>query len=190
MGAAGSGVSTLGRALAQRIGGQHFDTDDFCWLPTDPPFRKQREISERLKLLGDALSGLDRWVLSGPLTGWGEALVPLLDLIVFLHAPTEVRLRRLQARERERYGDALDPGGEMHQQHQAFLAWATGYDEGYSEPRTLRTHEVWLSALSCPVLRLGGVLPTEEQVRQTLCYGSDQPAEIPRTRSELVSSGG
>ena len=64
MGAAGSGVSTLGRALAQRIGGEHFDTDDFCWLPTDPPFRKQREVPERLKLLDAALRDSDRWVLS------------------------------------------------------------------------------------------------------------------------------
>src|SRR5919202_4132186 len=116
IGAAGSGVSTLGRALAQRIGGEHFDTDDFCWLSTDPPFRKQREISERLKLLEDALRGSDRWVLSGSLTGWGEALVPLFDLVVFLYVPTEVRLRRLRARERERFGDALDPGGVMYEQ--------------------------------------------------------------------------
>ena len=178
IGAAGSGVSTLGRALAQRIGGEHFDTDDFCWLPTDPPFRKQREISERLKLLEDALRDSDRWVLSGSLTGWGEAFVPLLNLVVFLYVPTEVRLRRLRTRERERFGRALDPGGEMHEQHQAFLAWAAGYDEGRSEPRTLRTHEAWLSTLSCPVFRLDGVLPTEEQVRHVLSFGSDQPVEV------------
>ena len=126
IGAAGSGVSTLGRALAQRIGGEHFDTDDFCWLPTDPPFRKQREISERLKLLEDALRGSDRWVLSGSLTGWGEAFVPLLDLVVFLYVPTGVRLQRLRVRERERFGRALDPGRKMHEQHQAFLDWAAG----------------------------------------------------------------
>ena len=169
-GAAGCGVTTLGRALARRIGGKHFDTDDFCWLPTVPPFRKQREIPERLKLLEDALRGSDRWVLSGSLTGWGDALIPHFDLVVFLYAPTEVRLKRLRARERERFGDALDPGGEMHEQHQAFLAWAAGYDEGRSEPRTLRTHEALLSALFCPIMRLDGVLPTEEQVRQVLSF--------------------
>ncbi len=183
MGAAGSGVSTLGRALAQRIGGEHFDTDDFCWLPTDPPFRKQREISERLKLLEDSLRGSDRWVLSGSLTGWGEAFVPLFDLVVFLYVPTEVRLKRLQVRERERFGDALDPGGEMHEQHQAFLAWAAGYDEGRSEPRTLRAHETWLATLPCPVLRLDGVAPTGGQICQVLSFRPDQPAE---NRGEAV----
>ena len=66
----------------------------------------------------------------------------------------------------------------MYEQPQAFLAWAAGYNEGRSEPRTLRTHEAWLSTLSCHVMRLDGVLPTEEQVRQVLSFGSDRPAEV------------
>src|SRR5678809_1323103 len=36
LGASGSGT-TLGRALAEHLQGSHFDTDDYSWLPTDPP---------------------------------------------------------------------------------------------------------------------------------------------------------
>jgi hypothetical protein len=41
-----------------------------------------------------------RWVLSGPIAGWGDALIPSFDLVVFLHVPTVVRLARLQRSER------------------------------------------------------------------------------------------
>ena len=34
LGASGSGTTTLGRALAERLQCRHFDTDDYFWLPT------------------------------------------------------------------------------------------------------------------------------------------------------------
>jgi hypothetical protein len=37
-GASGAGTSTLGRALGERLALAHLDTDDFFWMPTDPPF--------------------------------------------------------------------------------------------------------------------------------------------------------
>jgi len=47
-GASGSGTTTLGRALAERLGWMHLDTDDFYWLPTDPPYREKRPAETRL----------------------------------------------------------------------------------------------------------------------------------------------
>ena len=44
MGASGSGTTSLGRALADRLDIAHLDTDDFFWLPTDPPFTTPREF--------------------------------------------------------------------------------------------------------------------------------------------------
>lgn len=37
MGASGSGVTTIGRALAGRLALPHHDTDDYFWLPTVRP---------------------------------------------------------------------------------------------------------------------------------------------------------
>ena len=37
LGASGSGTTTLGRALAERLQCPHFDADDYFWVPTDPP---------------------------------------------------------------------------------------------------------------------------------------------------------
>jgi hypothetical protein len=55
VGASGSGTTTLGRALAKRLGCRHLDTDDVFWLPSDPPFRYVRDRGERQALLGAAL---------------------------------------------------------------------------------------------------------------------------------------
>jgi adenylate kinase family enzyme len=41
MGASGSGVTTLGRALADALAFPHYGTDDYFWLPTTPPYRTQ-----------------------------------------------------------------------------------------------------------------------------------------------------
>lgn len=54
-GASGAGVTTLGAALATRLGGVHLDTDDFYWLTTTP-YREKRAADERLRLLGEAFA--------------------------------------------------------------------------------------------------------------------------------------
>ena len=38
-GAAGAGVTTLGRALASTLQLPHFDVDDYYWYPSDPPYK-------------------------------------------------------------------------------------------------------------------------------------------------------
>src|SRR5690349_3503998 len=96
-GASGSGVSTLGAALAERLGAPQFDVDDFFWMPTDPPFTDKRPVAERLALLEERLVG-DRWVLSGSLVGWGDPLTRRFDLVVFLYTPADIRMARLRAR--------------------------------------------------------------------------------------------
>ena len=110
-GAPGCGVTTLGRALAARIGAVLIDTDDHYWVATDPPYREKRGIPERLARMRaeQALSG--RWVVSGTLHGWAEGVVAEAELIVFLEAPTELRLERLRAREQARFGNSLLPAG-------------------------------------------------------------------------------
>jgi adenylate kinase family enzyme len=191
-GAAGCGSSTLGWALARRLECQHFDTDDFYWLPTTPPFRSRRATPERLRLLTGSMAPSRRWVLSGSVAGWGDALIPQFDLVVFLYVPTEIRLARLARRERARFGDALDPGGPMEEQHQAFLRWAAGYDPGVSGSRTLRADATWLGYLPCPVLSLMGVAPTVDQIAAVLSFWQDsvdQPKSptLPGT-SEVISA--
>ena len=170
-GAPGCGVTTLGRALAARIGAVPIDTDDHYWVPTDPPYREKRDVPERLRLIRAEQARTGRWVLSGTLDGWADGAAGGAELIVFLEAPTELRLERLRARERARFGDSLLPGGAMHDIHREFIEWTAHYEEGTEPGRSRPRHERWLARLAVPVLRLDSTRPVEELVAAVLAGG-------------------
>lgn len=160
LGASGSGTTTLGRALASQIGCPHFETDDYFWESTTPPFQKPRPREDRQTRLAAALAENTAWVLSGSLCGWGDHFIPLFDSVVFLTAPTEIRLARLQERERQRYGAGeIAAAGRMYESHMKFLSWASEYDTGGTGMRSRQLHEEWIQRLNCPVLRLDGAQP-------------------------------
>lgn len=155
LGASGSGTTTLGRLLAQDLGLRHFDTDDFFWEPSDPPYQQQRSPDQRLTLLRQALNQHDRWILSGSLCGWGDPLVPLFDAVIFVTLPADLRLERMLQRERVRYGSDIEEGGYLYHKHVEFMAWAAGYDDPFpTVGRSRVMHESWLTRLQCPVIHV------------------------------------
>jgi adenylate kinase family enzyme len=164
LGAFGSGTTTLGRALAERLQCPHFETDDYVWFPTDPPYTHQRERPERQQLLMDDVTAHDSWVVSGSLCGWGDVAIPLFELVVFLSLPHDIRMTRLRQREHERFGERILPGGDMYESSQAFLVRAASYDEGELDIRSRLLHEQWLSTLPCPILCFEGEYSIEEHL--------------------------
>ena len=160
-GASGSGATTLGAALARELSLHHADADTYYWLRTSPPFKEKRSTADRLAMVNRDLQSEPGVVLSGSIYGWGSQVEDAFDLVVFLYLPAAVRVERLRWREIERYGTA-DP---------AFLKWASEYDDGPSEGRSLAKHNAWLAQRSCPVLRLEEDLTVAERlalVRQAL----------------------
>jgi adenylate kinase family enzyme len=167
MGASGSGVTTLGRAIADALALPCHDSDDYFWLPTTPPYRIQRDRADRLRLMEEVFLPRADWVLSGSLTGWGDPLIPKFDLVVFVRTPREVRLARLRAREAIHFGaDAVAPGGWRHDDTEAFVDWASHYENGGREGRTLEKHLDWLASLPCAVLRLDGSRTLSEMIAE------------------------
>lgn len=175
-GASGAGVTTLGRALATRLALPHHDTDDYYWRPTALPFSEKRPPDDRLRLMAEMFLDRAGWVLSGSLDGWGDRLVPLFDLVVFVSAPTELRLRRLRRREAKRSGaEAVGAGGWRKPALDAFLDWAAHYEDGEREGRSRLRHEAWLLTLTCPVVRADGTHPTA-QLAAEAAAALDPPA--------------
>lgn len=155
-GASGSGVTTLGAAVAQNLLLRHLDADNYYWLPTSPPFKEKRPPPERFAMLRMDMESEPGVVLSGSIVGYGAEVEDAFDLIVFLYLPADIRVERLRRRELELYGK-VDP---------AFLEWARQYDEGPSEGRSLAKHKAWLAQRSCPVLRL----ESDESVTQRVAH--------------------
>ncbi len=90
----------------------HLDANSFYWLPTDPPFTRSRAPLERLAALRGRLPPAGGWVLSGSAISWAKPIEPLYDLIVFLRLAPSIRMDRLRRRERARYGQRVEPGGD------------------------------------------------------------------------------
>jgi adenylate kinase family enzyme len=170
-GASGCGVTTLGAALAARLGAVHIDTDDHYWLATDPPYQIKRDVPGRLARIAAEQRRTGRWVVSGTLDRWAEPAIADAELIVFLEVATAVRLERLRRRERSRFGDALLPGGAMHETHREFIEWTAHYEDGSLPGRSRPGHERWLAGVAIPVLRLDGTRPSDELVSAILQNG-------------------
>ena len=164
-GASCAGVTTLGQNLAVQLGLRHADVDDYFWMPTDPQFTIKRPVSERVPLLQQAL-GQDDWILTGSCMVWGDALLVHVDLIVFVVTPTPVRLERLAAREKARFGDRIAPGGDMHKIHAGFREWASQYDNPDFSGRNRAWHERWLSGQPSPVLQIDGTINAEKMTSE------------------------
>jgi len=161
-------VTTLGRALAARLGAVHIDTDDHLWETTDPPYRSKREPSERRRRMAAEQARSGRWVVSGTLDSWADGVAGDAELIVFLEAPTDIRIERLKRREQARFGDSLLPGGAMYETHREFVEWAALYEEGTQPGRSRPKHERWLARAAIPVLRLDATRPIDDLVSKVL----------------------
>jgi adenylate kinase family enzyme len=159
-GASGAGATSLGLALAARLAMPFFDTDDFFWQPSDPPYLAERDDADRLRLMRELFLAGPAWILAGSVEGWGEALGAQFDGVIFLTLPDAVRIERLRARETARFGAAaVAPGGAWHKELEGFLDWASHYEDGTREGRSRGRHEAWLATLACPVLRLESRVP-------------------------------
>jgi adenylate kinase family enzyme len=157
-GASGSGATTLGRALASKLAYTFFDADNYYWLLTQPPYKQKRNREDRVRMILNDLGKVDRFVLSGSVSSWGQELQASFDFVIFLVVPTEIRIQRLVERETRELGYI----------NQEFIEWARQYDEGKMSGRSRSLHEKWLAELRCPVLRLEDNLAVDDCLAKVL----------------------
>jgi adenylate kinase family enzyme len=183
-GASGSGCSSLGLALAEYLDCAFFDTDDFYWEKTDPPFVLRTAAHKRNARLLGALRHHERWVLAGSLSeAWGEEVSAAVSVAIMISVPSEVRMARLVAREKQRYGDRATEGGDMYATSKAFLAWSAGYDTGHLPGRSRAKHEAWYASLACSKLKIENVGSTSMVLRTIIARleaGSETLADYGR----------
>jgi adenylate kinase family enzyme len=170
LGASGSGTTTLGRAISEKFGYTHLDTDDYFWLPTNPPFTMPRETKERQHLLSEDMMKVDKCAISGSLCGWGDIFIPIFDLVIYIDTPTEIRIQRIEQRELARFGGRILSSGDMYDKHIDFIEWAKTYDTAGVDQRSRALHMEWLKKITCPVVFVDGTKPINELLREVgLC---------------------
>ncbi len=155
MGLNGCGKSTLGRALAERLGYRFMDAEDY-YFPAgqDNPYAISRSREEALALLRADTGRYPRFVYASVFGPRDEAVEARCALAVVLRAPKDVRLSRVESRGIARFGARVAKGGDMYEQEQAFLAFASERTEADVEAHAAR--------LNCPVLRLDATRPVAQ----------------------------
>ena len=119
------------------------------------------EKSQAIHTADNTETYIEKVVISGSLVDWGDELIPLFTLAIRVETDTATRIERLRTREREHFGNRIDPGGDMYENHKEFIEWAASYDEGGTEMRSKAKHDEWQKLLSCPVVLVDGSLPVE-----------------------------
>lgn len=146
-GGPGSGCTSTAAKLSEKLDLPMFDSDAFYHKPTDPPFQEPYTPEERRALVEAALAKEPDWIISGSMATWGVANLKATHG-VFLSIPQSERLARLQKRQREQFGSRIDNGGDMHEEHKAFIEWAAGYEASTGRGRNLVTDREFLIANS------------------------------------------
>ena len=114
----------------------------------------------------ETIASQRRCVISGSLCGWGDVFIPKFDLVIFVEAPTDLRIQRLKQREYRHFGQRILPGGDMYENHMEFLAWAAKYDTAGVEQRSRALHAQWLKGIKCPVIPVDGKKPITETLAE------------------------
>jgi adenylate kinase family enzyme len=181
LGPSGSGTSSLGQALSKELDIPYFDSDDIFWEKTDPPFTTIRPVERRQETLKEIDSRHDSWIIGGSMLRWGDFLREKLDLILYLYVDKDTRIARLIARERQRFGNRIAEGNDMHENHRAFIAWAESYEDGGLDMRSKTSETAWINEAKCEVVKIEHEIPIAEEV----ALAKKALGEIARRRGDL-----
>lgn len=158
----GCGKTTLGRALAGRLGVRFLDIEDYFFpnRNSDYPYREARSRREVIDLLTADTAGEEPFILVAVKGDFGPEIESRFACAVLLTAPGEVRSRRLRERSFGRFGERMRPGGNLYQAEERFFRAAAA----------LSPDEVagWVEGLACPVIRIDSEKPTEEILKEVI----------------------
>ena len=174
LGANGSGKSTLGRELACVLNIAHFDVEDYWFHKTDIPYTAIRPAKERNEMLLADMKKHGSIVVSGDISKWANDFLTVFDLVVFLTAPKEIRLKRIENREYVRWGDRVCEGGDMYESRKKFHEFAAARDVGLLDQAAF----LYL----CPILHVDGT----RKLHEITAYVAEQYRQI-STENEWCS---
>lgn len=158
----GCGKTTTGRLVAERLCFKRMDVEDYYFLDSEVPFSVSRTKDEVRELMWADIQLHKSYVLSSVGCDWGEKIENTYALAVFLTAPKETRMARIDHREIVRFGDRVLEGGDMYEQQKRFRQFVSGRSE---EP-----YREQIKKLPCPVLELDSTQPLEEIVEKICNY--------------------
>ena len=154
----GCGKSTLGRALAESIGFYFIDNENlyFSRSNTDEPYMNPKSRQDIEQLLVEEVSKHPNFVFAAVKGDYGKEIIPMYDYVVMIEVPKSIRLQRVRNRSFQKFGNRMLMGGDLHRQEEAFFQMVESRQDDYVEN--------WLQMVKCPIIRVDGTKPIEENV--------------------------
>ena len=152
----GTGKSTLGRMLAERLGYCLIDNEDLYFPKTESSyeFSDPRSKEEVIRMLEDRIAQDDKFVFAAVKGDYGDKLISSLQKVVLMEAPKSVRNHRVRERSFQKFGERILPGGDLHEKEEKWFETVDSRPEDYVTR--------WLENVNCPVIRVDGTLPAEK----------------------------
>ena len=94
------------------------------------------------------------FVLASVKGDYGEDISSFFQYAVLLDVPKDIRLQRVKERSFQKFGNRMLPGGDLFEQEEKFFRFV--------ESRNESTVDEWIKSLKCPVIRIDGTKPIDE----------------------------
>ncbi|MGM9642078.1 MAG: AAA family ATPase [Eubacteriales bacterium] len=155
----GVGKSTLAKALAKRLNCKFIDIEDIYFSKQDNqnyPYENSRPHDEVVSLLASIVNNDNDFVAASVTGRFGDGFISHLRSVIYIEVPREIRLERVYERSYALFGEKGREGGVFYEQVKSFHEFCESRDE--------KTVENWLSTVSCPIVRVDGTLPIDDNV--------------------------
>lgn len=152
----GTGKSTLGKALAEKLKFHFIDKEELYFSRTDPGYiyASSRTREEVEKLLFSEIKAHKNFVFASVKGDYGEAIYPFFQYAVLIVVPKDIRIQRVKNRSFQIFGNRMLLGGDLHEQEEKFFDFVKSREESVVEE--------WVHSLSCPIMRVDGTKSIEE----------------------------
>ena len=155
----GAGKSTLAKALAERLNLRFIDIEDIYFSRQDNPdypYEKPRPYEEVVSMLTNIVNGENDFVLASVTGRFGDEFISNLKCVISIEVPKEIRLKRVNNRSYILFGEKSCKGGDYYEQITSFHNFCASRDENLVND--------WLSTICCPIFRVDGTLPINDNV--------------------------
>ena len=144
--------------LAKKLQFHFIDNEDLFFHKSDPQYiyAAPRTHKEAEQLLWNEIMAHENYVFAAVKGDYGERIYPYFKYAVLIDVPKDIRMQRVKNRSFQKFGKRMQSCGDLYEIEERFFEFVE------SRPESLV--EDWLENLKCPILRVDGKKPIEQNV--------------------------